>query len=239
MDQWILPSIRERQDSGDLPKPLELTMAQIIFTPSGGKPKVRINAEVKGRAAIKLKEGLKEAVEAGDEVRLNQVDGISAFELEDSERDFGHATLIYANGNWLIAFNFIYNKNTSQKHLAAANEFLHAADSCLKENYLRAAIDNLHSASELAAKAFLLGHPDKSITEARSHGVIHSKINMQRKLGNVNSNHIDTFNSLKSLRSSARYLQSEFTIQKGQVEEMLGDVKEFVENVSSFSKSKI
>ena len=121
----------------------------------------------------------------------------------------------------------------------AAMEFLHAAESSLKESYLRSAIDSLHSASELAAKAFLLGSPDKTIIEAKSHDVVHRKINMQRKLGNVNSDHIDTFNNLKNLRSSARYLQTELTIQKAQVEEMFGDIKEFIENVSKLSEAKL
>ena len=239
MDQWILPSIRERQESGELEKPLALSMAQIIFKPDGGKPEVRINAEIKGRAIVNLKEGLNEPLKAGDQISLNQLDGIEAFELEDSERDYGHATVIELNKKWLITFNFIYNKKASQEHLMAAMEFLHAAESSLKESYLRSAIDSLHSASELAAKAFLLGSPDKTIIEAKSHDVVHRKINMQRKLGNVNSDHIDTFNNLKNLRSSARYLQTELTIQKAQVEEMFGDIKEFIENVSKLSEAKL
>ena len=239
MDQWILPSIRERQESGDLPKPLALSMAQIIFKPEGGKPEVRINTEIKGRAIVNLKEGLKEPLKVGDPISLNQLDGIEAFELEDSERNSGHATLIELNKKWLITFNFIYNKKSSQQHLAAANEFLHAAESSLTKGFLRSAIDSLHSASELAAKAFLLGRPDKTIVEAKSHDVVHRKINMERKLGNVDPNHIDTFNSLRNLRSSARYLQSELNIEQKQVEEMYSDVKGFIENVSKLSESKL
>lgn len=239
MDQWILPSIRERQKSGELPKPLALSMAQIIFKPEGGKPEVRINTEIKGRTIANLKEGLEEPLKAGDPISLNQLDGIKAFELENSERNYGHATLIELNKKWLITFNFIYNKKASQEHLAAAKEFLHAAESSLKESYLRSAIDSLHSASELAAKAFLLGRPDKTIVEAKSHDVVHRKINLERKLGNVNPDHIDTFNSLRNLRSSARYLQSELTIHKRQVEDMFGDVKGFIESVSKLSEPKL
>lgn len=239
MDQWVLPSIRERQESGELKKPLALNMAQIIFKPDGSKPDVRINTEIKGRAIVNLKEGLKEPLKAGDPISLNQLDGIEAFELEDSERDYGHATLIELNKKWLITFNFIYNKKSAQEHLTAAKEFLHAAESSLKESYLRSAIDSLHSASELAAKAFLLGSPDKTIVEAKSHNVVHRKINMQRRLGNVNPEHIDTFNSLRNLRSSARYLQTELTIKKTQVDEMFGDIKEFIENVSKQSEPKL
>ena len=239
MDQWVLPSVRERQESGELEKPLALYMAQIIFKLDGNKPEVRINTEVKGRAIVNLKESLDTPIKAGDPISLNQLDGIDAFELEDSERDYGHATLIELNKKWLITFNFIYNKKSSQEHLEAAKEFLHAAESSLKEGYLRSAIDSLHSASELAAKAFLLRSPDKTIIEAKSHDVVHRKINMQRKLGNVNADHIDTFNNLRNLRSSARYLQAELTIQKPQVEEMFGDVNDFIENVSKFSEPKL
>lgn len=239
MDQWILPSIRRRQEIGDLPKPLALNMAQIIFKPEGGEPEVRVNNEIKGRAIVNLKKGLEKPLKSGDPISLSQLDGIESFELEESERDFGHATLIELNEKWLITFNFIYNKKSSQEHLAAANEFLHAAESSLKESFLRAAIDSLHSASELAAKAYLLGRPDKSIVEAKSHDVVHRKINMERKLGNVNPDHVDTFNSLRSLRSSARYLQSDLKIERHQVEEMLNDIKAFVETVGKYSEPSL
>ena len=239
METWILPSVRERQEKGELEKPLPIKMAQIIFKPDGDKPLVRVNDEIKGRAIVKLHEPLEKPLKAGDPLTVGQLKEIEAFELEEDERDYGHATLISLPDKWLITFNFIYNKKSSQEHIDAANEFMHAAENSLKQNHLRAAIDNLHSATELAAKAYLLGNPDKSIINSKSHKLVHTRINKQRKLGNVNGVHVDTFNDLKNLRSSARYLNSKLTIEPEQVETMINDIKEFINDANKLSESKL
>lgn len=239
MDTWILPSVRERQEKGELAKPLSLRMAQIIFKPEGGKPEVRINTEVRGRAIIKLNEKLEKPIEKGDPVSINQIDNIEAFELENDDSNYGHATIISASEKWLISFNFIYNKQSSQEHLQAAKEFLFAANASLQNAYHRACLDSLHSASELAAKAYLLGRPDKSIIHAKSHDVVHSQINIERKLGNVPEGHVDTFNNLRNLRSSARYLQSDIQVSSEQIEGMRKDVEDFINEVSKYSESKL
>ena len=187
----------------------------------------------------KLSDKLESPVEAGDPVHSNQLVGIEAFELDEEDNDHGHATVISIHDKWFISFNFIYNKRASQEYLSAAKEFLHAAKSSLKEHHLRACVDNLHSASELAAKAYLLGRPDKSIIEAKSHDVVHRKINSERIRENVDDSHIDAFNKLRNLRASARYLRSEFVAESQEIENMLNEVEEFIENVGTYSESKL
>lgn len=239
METWVIPEIRARQEEGCLEKPFNIQMAQIIFYVGGRKPDVRLNSEVKGRMTASLSKSLEAPVAAGDPVYLNQLDGIEKFELDDKDRDNGHATLIYLGDKWCITFDFIYNKKSSQEHLVAAKEFLHAAKSCIDIGYLRAAVDNLHSASELASKAYLLGRPDKSILEAKSHDVVHRKINAERKLGNIDANHIDAFNMLRNLRSSARYLRIEFSISDEEANEFYNQVAEYIECVNGRSESKL
>ena len=236
MNTWILPSIWERQERNELDKPLTLQMAQIIFKPNGGKPIVRVNEEVKGRAKVKLRNG---SVSEGDQIFTNQFDKIEAFELNETDRNNGHATLIHIDCKWLVFFNFIYNKKLSQNYLCAAKEFLYGAKASFNKSHLRVAIDCLNSASELAAKAFLLGRPDKSIMEAKSHGIIHSNINKQRKLGNINNEYVGTFNKLKNLRSSARYLQSELSANEADIKKMIEDVNNFINDVSKLSEPKL
>jgi uncharacterized protein (UPF0332 family) len=235
LETWILPAIRERQEKGELPKPLGLKAAQIIFRPEGGKPEIRVNSEVKGKAIARLSK----AVQAGDPLGQDQIDDIEAFELDDGERNFGHATLLLIKQRWLISFDFIYNKASSQNHIGAAKEFLHAAESSLEKGYLRACLDNLHSASELAAKAYLLGTPDHSLVKAKSHDVVHKKINAQRKIGNVKNEHVEVFNKLSALRSSARYLNGELKVGKSEVESMLSEIRDFVEDAGKQSQSKL
>jgi len=239
METWILPSILERQEAGELEKPLALQMAQIIFKSNEEKPAVRVNNEVKGRMIAKLSDKLESPVEAGDSVHFNLLEGIEAFELDEEDNDHGHATVISIHDKWFISFNFIYNKRASQEHLSAAKEFLHAAKNSSKEHHLRACVDSLHSASELAAKAYLLGRPDKSIIEAKSHDVVHRKINIERKRGNLDDSHIDAFNKLRNLRASARYLRSELVVEPQEIEDTLNEVEEFIENVGTYSESKL
>lgn len=239
METWILPSVRARQEAGELDTPLPLRMAQIIFKTNGIKPVVRINSEVRGIIIAKLADDLKSPVKAGDPPYFDQISGIEAFELEEDDMDHGHATLISFPEKWFISFNFIYNKLSSRQHSSVAKEFLYAAKSGFNENHFRACIDNLHSASELAAKAFLLGRPDKSIVEAKSHDVVHRKINVERKLGNVEGSHIDAFNKLRNLRASARYLHGEFMAKSEEIKRMLNNVEEFINDVSKHSESSL
>ena len=239
METWIIPEIQARQEHGLLEKPFNIKLAQIIFYVGGRKPDVRLNSEVKGRMIASLSKALDAPVNAGDPIYLNQIDGIEKFELDENDRNNGHATLIKFRDKWCITFDFIYNKKSSQEHLVAAKEFLHAAKSCIDVGYFRAAIDSLHSASELASKAYLLGQPDRSILEAKSHDIVHRKINAERKLGNIDSNHIDAFNMLRNLRASARYLRTEFNVNSEEANGFYDQVAEYVESVNRRSESKI
>ncbi len=58
MEIFISPEVSRRQEAGELPKPLELHAAQIIFYPDGRKPEVRINSEAKVIGKVKLKLGV-------------------------------------------------------------------------------------------------------------------------------------------------------------------------------------
>ena len=235
METWIVPSVEDRQEKGELDKPLRLGMAQIVFKPDGGKPIVRINSEVKGRAVVKIPDHAERGVDAGDPVTWEHMEGIQSFELDEEEMDYGHATLILVSKKWFISFNFIYNKALSKRHIAAAEEFLEAARESSSKRHFLACIDNLHSASELAAKAYLMGKPNKKIMKSKSHDPIHTKINFERKLGNVNKSHVDTFNRLKNLRAPARYLHGDLKVDQSDIEMMISEVSEFISDVSKYA----
>ena len=239
MEIWVIPEIQARQNEGGLEKPFNIQMAQIIFYVGGREPDVRLNGEVKGRMIASLSKPIDTPVAAGDLVDLSQLDGVEKFELDDDDRDNGHATLFYLGDKWCVTFDFIYNKKSSQEHLSAAKEFLHAAKSCIDVGYYRAAIDSLHSASELASKAYLLGRPDKSILEAKSHDMVHRKINAENKLGNIDANHVSAFNMLRNLRASARYLRAEFSITNEEANGYYDQVAAYVDSVSGRSESKL
>lgn len=231
METWILPDVRKRQSDGELPKPIELDKAQIIFKLDGNKPLVRVNSEVRGQASIKLKDGCD--IKAGDPIFANQIESITSFQLPKDERDWGHATIMFAVEQSFIFFDFIYNKHKCAEHVSAANEFLQTATQSLASGLHRAFIDNLASASELAAKAYLLSQPDRSVMAAKSHTHIHSKINAQGKVGNVDGAHIEAFNQLQQLRYPARYLDKDFNFEDVDSEELLSAIGDFIAAVRS------
>ena len=105
-----------------------------------------------------------------------------------------------------------YNKGRSKELLQTAKEFLDTAEHALVKGYLRAFTDNLFSAAELTATVFLITSPRPGERSDMSHGRIHSRFNQFAKLGNVGTSDRETFNSLASTRTRARYGKGVFTM---------------------------
>lgn len=93
MDLYVTPEIRRRQESGLLPSPFDLHAAQIIFSPDGKLPTVRLNSEIKAIGHIKLKKGVTK--NAGDPIFEGEIEGLDKIELSDqSDLNCGHATIM-------------------------------------------------------------------------------------------------------------------------------------------------
>jgi len=58
MELLVYPEIKSRKAKGTLSKDFQLNKAQILFSPDGTKPKVRLNDEVKALVEFKLKKGI-------------------------------------------------------------------------------------------------------------------------------------------------------------------------------------
>lgn len=228
MGLFVAPSVRERQASGALPKPLPLYAAQVIFFPDGNRPIVRVNQEVRAIGMVRLKDGASKM--AGDVVLASEVEGLEKIKLPDEEfPDCGHATLIRVKDTWVIAFYFRYYRTVSREHLAAASQFFNVAEAALGQSYWAPFVDNLFSASELAAKAILLAISGKEFRERTTHNAIHSRFNLFASLGNVEKDHISVFNKLRSMRGKARYLDGELALDAEEAQKMLGVVAKFIE----------
>ena len=236
MEMFIIPEIKMRQKNGLIEKPYPLNAAQILFYPDGKKPDVRLNKEVKALSKVKVNC----AVNKGDTVHWDQVDSVEEIILtEEDDPNCGHATLLKINDTWHVAFDFLYNKERSRKHIRAAREFVEGAKLALDKELWSLLIDSLCSASELSSKAYLLSTPDQQILKSKTHGVVRSKINIQRKLGNVEENHIEAFNKLWDRRNYARYLEGEIDISKEEAVEIIKNIEEFIEHVEARCKQKL
>lgn len=225
-DVFVTPEVKRRQEAGLIPKPVNLTAAQVIFYPDGRPNEVRINSEVRGQFKATTKVDLTEE-RIGDPVYAHEIEGLHAFQLlDDDDPDCGHITILRISDWWWISFDFIYNKGISANHIEAANQFLENAEHSLNRGHWSAFVDCLFSAAELSAKAVLLGTPDPRLRESKSHGMIHDRINQWAHLGNVAQSQVDVFNRLSQLRASARYSPGSLSIERRRAEEWLQAVRE-------------
>lgn len=239
MDIFITPEVMRRQEAAELPRPLDLQAAQIIFYPDRRKPTVRINSEVKVLAKMKLKPGIEK--EYGDSVYANELEGLEELMLtEEDDPDSGHVTMLKFNGSWIMAFDFIYNKALAKKTINTAKEFIEAAEFSFSHQNWSAFADNLFSAAELLAKATLLAAwSDPNFREKTNHPAINSRYNRFASLENVNPEHALAFNKLAKLRYPARYAKDEFTLVENEGNILLDSVKSMLRETSSITKANL
>src|SRR5688572_23907614 len=74
---FIRPELERRLQEGTITSPYEIRMAQVIFSPDGSKPKVRLNEEVRAVAKVKpsklpLRKG--QAVMASDVAEIEEIE---------------------------------------------------------------------------------------------------------------------------------------------------------------------
>ena len=231
METWVSPEVTKRQIQGELEKPLILTKAQIIFFPDERAPEIRINSEVK--AGLKVKVKPEYDFNDGDLVYSHQIEEIQELYLDqEDDPDCGYIILLNLGGTWILKFDFRYNNALSKQHLLAARQFLAAAKFSMEQQNWIAFIDVLFSAVELTAKAQLLSY-FAELRQNHKHDLIHSRYNLFAHTGNVPENYRDIYNQLWQLRIPIRYLRTEFSLSKEEIDELYNVVSEMIEYTSS------
>jgi len=235
MEIWITPEVMRRQQSGSIARPYDLQRAQVIFHADGRPNEIRLNEEVRFLATVKLKNDIPRKGE-GDLAYAHGIESYESFRLPDGEDpNCGHITIVRIGDQWMIAFDAVYNKGMAARHLSAAQEFSTAAQQAVTNNLMRVFVDTCFSAAELAAKALLLTTPLPNKNTKMSHGRIHSRYNLEAKLGNVNASHKDVLNRLATLRGSARYLNNELDLSESEA----GALIEAVQDAISFVARRV
>lgn len=163
MGIWVLPEIDKRKHEGRLPNNFVLKGTQIIFSLDWGWAKVRLNEEVKAVAEVEMKT----PKNRGKPIYEHEVNDIKSIKLTDEDSNSAHITLMQFRNNWIIAFDFRYNKKRITSHIEAAKEFLESAKNNLSENRLRPFFEDSFACAELAAKAILLQLPDKEVLHGK------------------------------------------------------------------------
>jgi uncharacterized protein (UPF0332 family) len=225
---WIDPEIERRRADGRLADSFTLTAAQVIFDVDADLPDVRLNDEIWASAIPREPR----AVAKGKPVTAENVDEIAALELTDHDPNAGHLTIIRrSEGGWFLAFDFRRNAARQETHADAAEEFLDAAAEDLSTERLRVFVDNLLSATELLAKAFLIAFPDERLLKAKRHSLITARFNREASLANVDPAYAKLLNRLWELRHAARYLSGDFVLDETEGRRMLVTGREMLDAV--------
>lgn len=205
MDIFVIPEMERRRKEGSIKDGTVISKMQIVFSLDKGKNEVRLNEEVK--AIVKAKAN--KPIQKGDIVYETDVDNIEDIELTDEDVNCGHITLLLFKNNWIISFDFRYNKNRVKDHIEASKEFYVTAVNSLDNSRLRAFYENAFASAELSAISVLLTLPSKEILDCRNHKKRLSQFKDWADLGNVKMEFSTTLSSLSELRDSARYLHSD------------------------------
>jgi hypothetical protein len=233
MDIWIAPSIKKRQESGDLPSPLNIRSAQIIFCPDNDEPIIHVNDEIKVIASVKLKESRE--IKEGEPITHEEIEKYQDLKInKELYPNCGHATFIIHNGALCLAFDFTRYRFLAKQHLSAAKQFIQTARFSLENKYFTSFVDTLFSAKELIAKSILLRSAESSFAKKTNHKAIHCRYNKFGKLGQVEPSYIDSFNQLSCLRSKARYLNDSIEISDVEANKLLANVQEAYEFAEEF-----
>jgi len=227
MSLYVDPEVARRQEAGELPRPLDLKAAQIIFFADGRKHQVRVNSEIRAIAKVKFKEGVSKNL--GDTIFAHEIEGLEDIRLPDNDDpDCGHATLIKINGRWTIVFDLRYYKGLSRNHLRTADEFYEAATLSFDKKNWSAFVDNLFSCAELSAKVVLLTYVNPRLGKKASHRRIQTEFSGFASLGNVDHAHLSVLNKLAGWRVNARYLKAPVSVSEGEAAELLRTVQDML-----------
>ena len=232
MDIFVIPEIERRKKLNKLPSDLRLEKIQIIFSIKSGRNYVRLNREVK--AIIKCK--VNKSIKKGDIIYDRDIDEIESIELTKGDLNYGHFTLLYFKGNWIVSFDFIYNKDEIKKHIEASTEFYESAKENLEKNRLRPFFENSFASAELSTKGIILSLPNKKLFDGKNHEERVDFLNDWANLGNVKIEFSTILSKLYSLRSSARYLSSD-NFKKENPKEILSILKEMIKFSESLIKN--
>lgn len=198
MRLWFTPEFERRVAAGQMVPETQIVAAQAVF--GKGQTIIRFNNEVRGRGFARPRR----AVQAGEEVRHEDLTGIETWELAPDEINFGHVSIFYTGDGWRCFFNFLQDRARADALAVRAENFLNAARNAHKNGWHDVAVDTLFSVCELLAKANLIVHTLNG-AESKKHPVVHSAINQWGRLGNVEGEFVKIFNALGNLRHLARY----------------------------------
>jgi len=229
MSLFVVPEVQRRQKSGALPKAFTLYAAQVLFHADRRAPLVRLNGEVQARAKANLDAASSKA--PGDTVLSRDIvryDKIQLAPIEDP--DCAHLTALRIRDGWQVAFDFRYSKGLARKHADTADQFLRCAEGSYRRRDWRAFIDTLFSAAELTARAQLLMY--SQVRCKTNHKCIKTRFCQWAHYGNADTHESKALKRLGELRSDARYIGHDVSLDPRDALQLLRTIREMVRELS-------
>lgn len=230
LDMWIRPEMERRIKEGKAPENFEVTAAQVVSYADGRPHFIRLNDEVKailiGIASRGIKVNEKFVLEDG----LKEIKEIQLSNRDDPNA--GHVTFLLFRGQWIMSFDFRYNKEKSRARLETAIQFLSAAKNNHEEGLDRPCVDNMYSAIELLATAQLLLYADKEYSKRQHHAGTEKRYIAMADIGNYKIEYKETLLELKNIRKSARYLAKDFQFSSAEADRFM----KIIEDMTNYTK---
>jgi hypothetical protein len=193
------PEIRRRRAANEIDDNFILWAAQLI-QPHGGGQIIRLNEEVRGVQYIRVGR----PIEKGEQIQLSDLANLETFDLLDDELDCGHFTIFWTGSGWIGTFDFRSGRAKCLALIEKASKFVSAAKLSISNQLSDPATDMLYTACELLAKVHLiLAHLPAD--EWKTHKNISSHVNIQGRIGNIDSAFVNLFNCLYETRNHAKY----------------------------------
>lgn len=227
---YVHPELQGRRKDGRWREAEPLYRWQVLL--HDASTEVRLNREVRGLLAVKLTAGT--TWQAGGDVMLDQLDGVSDYTPSSNDADVPHVTAFLHARGWAVAFEFHRPHPSRHEHLRVALEFLHAARQAFEAGHLHAFVDNAFSTVELLAKTELLScAPTVDIAlNARRHGSVGGPYNVWAHLANTEARFARLLNRLQGLRDPARYLVGDLSLDTDGARELLDELDAMREHVA-------
>jgi hypothetical protein len=229
LETFAEPELVRRQQAGEWPENAPVYRFQVLLH-HDRQLEVRFNEEVGGTAqAVATR-----TIEKGEEVTVEDIGGITAYELPPEDQNVPHITAFLHRDGWSVAFDFNYRHPRRYEYLERGGEFAATARDALAAGRLGVALDNAFSATELLAKAELLSsHPtiDDALA-SRSHEGVAIPYSLWARLENTDRRFVRLLNRLRELRSAARYLGKQLSLKPGEPADLfvaLADMEEHVQ----------
>lgn len=143
-ESFIQPEVERRRANGEWPAEELIYRAQVLFHVDGPTV-VRLNREVGGVMNARATR----AINAGEDISIQDFDKVLGYQLPEEDGDAAHFTVFATARQWSIVFDGRYNRRLGRQHHVAAGEYAAIAEAALREEKLRAFVENAFAAAEL------------------------------------------------------------------------------------------